>query len=676
MESVKTQAQAQNERPFQAGVQIQKPRKLSPEFGCAAFLYFSVAAQLVLAVIILASKNTEIPNVDGCPSGYWPANECSGEGGGPGLVVRHGGLCLSRDLCQDVFECSRDAPPFDRLLSSADSTSRRLSSSIPRDSWQFLEEHWYQPTVLFLMSFVLASLWLYALQKITKVVVWGTIVADTLLLIGVFVWFLAEGWGVNWPCIVGAVAIVGASAIWRKKVSAAADMMNIAMNGLFANKRVFGVCFGVQMVWVGFFALWIASLMGMHFIKEVRQITNEEIGVYTCELVTPSWIDGGALMAFWLFHYYWVTFFFQNVNTIVITHTVAGWYFNEDGYKHFWLSALKWSGGPLAGGNAICAAIMGIGEYCMSKIGSAWSLCFAILNPFDWFFVLLAFCFKTLVQTYTKFGLIAHAYSGRPLCETAPRAFQVLKQWLGEAVITDYLGKRIMAWCTYMVALLVTYIAWVWGCQAQNLTGAELELPQFLVLVFFWVYLLSYPFLGLMVMVLVEQYAGSSIDGELRGYMNAFFASLFMGCITYFVLNFLSQVVVNAMDVALFCYAVEKDLGEQQNERFATLYDSIKMTVTTGVAQGSSEVVVGTAAPSQTFQVTVPEGVLPGQQLQVSTPSGQQVTVTVPEGLQPGMQFTAMVPGGITPATVAPAPTTAVVGQPVNNETNEAKEQV
>jgi hypothetical protein len=587
------QAPGQAERPFEAGVRIERPRKISAEFGCAALFYLSMVVQLVLAITILSSKNADVESfTTGCPSGYTPAHECSNTDGHTVGV----GMCVSSALCQDIEACASNAPPsgFTNVLGG---NARRLSS-IPADTWQFLEEHWYQPTLLFLCSFILASLWLVALQRFTQVVVWGTIVADVLLLVGIFIWFLAEGWPINWPCIVGVVAIVAASAYYRKKVNAAADMMNIAMNGLFDNMRVFGVCFGVQMVWVAFFAIWIASLLGMHFVKEVKLVTDG--GWSRCELSAPWWLDSGALITFWMLQYSWVTFFLQNVNLIIITQTLAGWYFNEDGYKHFWMPALKWSVGALAGGNAICSAIMGIGEYLMSKIGSCWSLFFAVLNPFDWLFICLALVTKTLIQTYTKFGLIAHAYGGRPFCETAPRAFQVLKQWLGEAVITDFLGKRIMSWCTYLVALLVTYVAWVWGCQVQSLTSGSLNLGLFIGLVVLWVYLLSYPFLGLVAVVLFEQYAGSNFDGETRGYMNAFLAAQFMGSITYFVLKFLSQVVVSAMDVALFCYAVEKDIGQQQDERFATLYDAIKMTVTTGVAQGnsSSEVVVGTAVPA------------------------------------------------------------------------------
>merc|ERR1740122_498562 len=41
----------------------------------------------------------------------------------------------------------------------------------------------------------------------------------------------------------------------------------------------------------------------------------------------------------------------------------------------------------------------------------------------------------------------------------------------------------------------------------------------------------------------------------------------------------------------------------------------------------------------QMLNVEVPQGVLPGQQLQVMSPDGQALLVTVPEGLAPGQQF-------------------------------------
>ena len=44
-------------------------------------------------------------------------------------------------------------------------------------------------------------------------------------------------------------------------------------------------------------------------------------------------------------------------------------------------------------------------------------------------------------------------------------------------------------------------------------------------------------------------------------------------------------------------------------------------------------------APPTILTVTVPEGVMAGQQIQIKAPTGQLVNVKVPEGCGPGSQF-------------------------------------
>ena len=50
-----------------------------------------------------------------------------------------------------------------------------------------------------------------------------------------------------------------------------------------------------------------------------------------------------------------------------------------------------------------------------------------------------------------------------------------------------------------------------------------------------------------------------------------------------------------------------------------------------------------TATPMVQMMVTVPDGVMSGQQMQVNGPDGQAMIVTVPEGVDAGGQFGVMV---------------------------------
>mmetsp|Transcript_118920 Transcript_118920/g.243138 ORF Transcript_118920/g.243138 Transcript_118920/m.243138 type:complete len:657 (+) Transcript_118920:126-2096(+) len=655
--------QAAEEHPFERGFQIDKKRKYSWEFGCAVILYLSIIVHAVLSIVIFASKNSEVPTfvTDGslelsCPSGMMMTSKCMP------LWYHSGPLeCISESLCEELKTCV--------------STQRRLSDTItkkdvPSGVWEFMEEHFYQPTVLFGCAFICAGCWLVLLQTAPKTVVWGTIAADILMLVAIFLYFLIEEEAVNWACIIlVALMIIGCGVLY-KKINHAAVMMKFAMDGLFANKRIFGVAFGVQLVWVGFFALWVAGLVAMHFVKEVGVVEGR------CEIKAGVWSSGGVVL-YWVLHYYWVTYFLRNVNVIVITAAVSGWYFEEDGYLHFWKKSLPLAFGPLAGGTAICSAIMGMLEYLLSKVGNCWNIVFSVMNPLEWIFLCIALAMKGIAQTYTKFGLIAHAYGGRPFCETAPRTFTLLKNWLGEAVVCDYVGKRVMSWMTFAIALGVAFAAWAWADAVQNISSfGEMSMVAIFFVSLAYAWILSQPFFGLLLVIFIEDLLGNFINYcaatdtgclTVRAVCNSVFASLFMGCITFFILNFLSQVVVNAMDVCLFCYAVECDLGKpsEQDVKKQAFFESIKETVVQGSIQGQQVVTGGPA--TQMMTVSVPEGCQPGQQLMVATPQGQQVTVVIPEGVAAGQTFQVQVPAASATAVAVPVASAPaqVVGNPV-----------
>lgn len=664
--------QADQEHPFERGFQINKPRKLSWEFGCAVILYLSIATHIALSAVVMSSKNTEPPKLvaapDGsltveCPSGMVQKSKCANMGWA-GMDE-----CMSESLCEELKTCTS-------------SLSRRLSDTVKKEDvpsgvWEFMEEHFYQPAVLFGCVFIAAGCWLFALQAAPKTVIWGTIAADVVFLIVIFVYFLVEEEAINWACII-LVALLGLGCgLLYKKINHAAVMMKFAMDGLFANKRIFGVCFGVQLLWVAFFALWVGGLVAMHFVKQVGKVTDE-YGNTRCETQTTFWSSGG-MVTYWILHYFWVTYFLRNVNVIVITAAVSGWYFEEEGYLHFWKKAIPLAFGPLAGGNAICSAIMGFLEYLLSKVGSVWSIIFSMLNPLEWIFLCIALCAKTIAQTYTKYGLIAHAYGGRPFCESAPRTFKLLKNWLGEAVVCDYVGKRVMSWVTYALALGVSFAAWAWADSVQNVSSfGEMDMGALFGVCVVFAWILSQPFFGLLLVIFAEDMLGVFLNNcastdttclTIRAVMNSVFSALFMGCITFFILTFLSQVVVSAMDVCLFCFAVSSDLGiaDEKDAKKQAFYASIKETVVKGSVAGNSVVTGANAGTMMT--VVVPTGAESGQQLTVTTPQGQQVTVTIPEGVAAGEKFQVQVPAAapavVVTATDAAAPTN-VVGTPVN----------
>merc|ERR1719330_592425 len=156
---------------------------------------------------------------------------------------------------------------------------------------------------------------------------------------------------------------------------------------------------------------------------------------------------------------------------------------------------------------------------------------------------------------------------------------------------------------------------------------------------------------------------GDNDSCQVRGAWNSVFASILIGCVTTFILTFLSQVIVTAMDVCLFCYAVESDHGNATTDaQKGKFIESIKQTVIQGHVGGEGGAVVGQPVPTF-MMVQAPAGSAPGQMLTVQTPQGHQVQVTIPEGVAPGQAFQVQIPAPAQVAVVPAAPTT-VVGNP------------
>ena len=73
----------------------------------------------------------------------------------------------------------------------------------------------------------------------------------------------------------------------------------------------------------------------------------------------------------------------------------------------------------------------------------------------------------------------------------------------------------------------------------------------------------------------------------------------------------------------------------------------VTLTVPEGASAGQSlevELPPPPAPVDEKVTLTVPEGAVPGTQLTVTAPSGQQVTLTVPEGVEAGQQLEVVVP--------------------------------
>jgi len=603
---------------FETKVSLDRQKPHPVELLCGGVFYVVILAQVILSVYALAQQNSGIPTVEvtetemkiECPGSMFPAFECCG-----GSFQYDSMKCVTQDLCDEMRTCTsacqgsgrrlQGLPGLEELRAVANEThpagqkrqqlrsdiSRRLNGLpvYPENVWAFFEEHFYLPTVLFLGLFALALVWLLLLLKAPVTVVWGTIFADLGLLVAVFLYFKADTGEVNvFPLV---VAIVGAIAafVLRKQVTNAGVCLGTAMKALEANRRLFPLALGVQLLWGAFFGLWVASLIALPYKDEV---VVDEGGL--CKLSPAHPLD--AFYTFWVVSYYWASFFFQNMNLCMMSVQLGAWYFAQEGSIHMWMKGLRWSVTSLAGGNAICSAILGVTSYLQQYVNSKARACISVLNPIEWIPLCMAFALKTCIFTYTKFGMISQAFYGKPYCQSAKTSMALLKDRLGEAVVTNFIGERVMQWATYVLCVGLAFCAWAWAEDLHEIyIIREVGVGGAVGLMMMLMYFNAKPFLSIILIIVFESVLGDLIDkgSVARAYLNIVFAALFVGAVAFFIMTFISSVVVDAMNVIFFCFSVEAQNGQSQ-ERFNELYGVVK-----AVAAGTDPNQAGAVAQSK-----------------------------------------------------------------------------
>ena len=83
-----------------------------------------------------------------------------------------------------------------------------------------------------------------------------------------------------------------------------------------------------------------------------------------------------------------------------------------------------------------------------------------------------------------------------------------MKNWLGQAIVTDYIGKSVMRWITYALSLEVGFAAWARADAVQNVDSLDMPLAAFILVTIVYAYVISQPFFGGLLVILIEQLVG------------------------------------------------------------------------------------------------------------------------------------------------------------------------
>lgn len=556
------------------------PRPAAP--GCekvmAVGFYVVLLTQLALGFTCIANKNgalsmemtAENQLVD-CPEG----------------MTREDLNCYSDDLIEEQKACEEK------------NGARQLSSTSEGNNlWAFCERNIGVVAGVFGGMVAVAVLWILALRKAAKFVVWGTLASCVAMLFIVPMSVGAE------PQYIGAGILCALLLAARKQITVAAQIIQQACVALEENPSIWLHCTIVQALYAGYLIFWVASMMASVNIYEVDA---------SCEFKVVS---GAIPLEFMVFAFVFTSAFFDNAKTIVTAVTISHWYFPSAGQENAagatgarvtqkdsgspGFTGIRWAFVDMSGAGSVAAVIATLVQFIRQHATNK-CLCWTTAGIF-W---LLWKCVEGCLQQFVRFALIGGVISGKPFFGAARWSYDCIKKHLGQGIVTGSVAATVMGVMAYILSTAIAIAAIEAGRAAQDLNSMAADMGVlFQFFTVFLAYLVSKPY----VMIILMGFIGTWDVGQ--DYVALLFG-IFIGSIATIFFRFVAQFVLNSTDVIFMCFCLERARGHGQTERFTGLYSMIKEHIADGtVAQnievgrpvGEAGVAPGGAAPQHMAQ--------------------------------------------------------------------------
>jgi len=491
------------------------------------------------------------------------------------------------------------------------------------DMWGAFEEYMQVPAVIFTCIFLAVPLWLLVLKTCTAGVVWGILGLNLVAAIYAIVRPLMaqqqanemlEDSGAldmigqldengmtitgppepkpNYVMIVLTLAYIAFVAYMKKKIDTAIQIIKIATTGLVQTPSVFGASLVCFLMYGTYIAFWEISVISSSGVLSLTDMTHDPDSYgNACQLGIPNYVQG--MVRFLIICFVPTTFFFFNANLCCCATGLGAWYFHADDPQKPKAPAfvgLKWaffdSTGPVFVASLIQYAVHEIKKLLNKKANP--------LNPI-WLICRIIWCFiQQMVESFTKMMLMGHLFHGGGLISTCRNAYQVLKNNLGQVLITDMVSVQVVNWTLILFSVGFGVAACAWmdqqvgtglfngGVQGLADFGVPVDIIAVLVCCLF-LWFAAHPLITLVVVIGFLQGAIAGLGGNAT---IGLLTGVFFSAITSIIFNFVGKIVHNCTDVIMYCLALEKETGKDQGERFENLYKVMKDQIPTGTTGG------------------------------------------------------------------------------------------
>jgi len=558
-----------------------KPTSSKLEKICGLLFWVLIVGQIGIAFAFLGSVNTKVLDVEDCGDG-WNSIQLLELGDD-----KWSNTCVTDALHEEWSDCL------------AGDGARRLASTTGENEtfWEFFARIGGSFVGIFFGMVFVAVVWLLSLRRCAKQIIWGAIGLDFAALIALGIIVMQLG-GDGLPFFIMAGAFAALVAVCRKKINIGGQLMQEGTNALVKNPFLFVACGLILAIYIGYCALWCAAMAAQ---GEIRQVTCTEAGA---SLEIASWL--GDLSTIMLVGFFFTTNFVQNAKLMMCTVVIGSWFF--DGNKspqgqamiHFagdkkkpsaYKTATRWICWDLSGANGFAAFIVTLADMLESQANQKICCCpLFLLNPFVCMLKIIWMCVKGCVEMYSRFGLMAACFTGKGFVNSSRWAWGVLKDQLGQMVVTGCISHRVTSWGVMLFSICFMFLGWA----VADLGTGDDTLGDFLrwdvlgggtiivilLIIGFMIYLTTMP---MFVMFLFCMILGNS--PVMSPTFTGVYYAVFTGALANIFFTFVGEMILNGVDIMLFCFAIELDCALGNQDRFSEMKKLINTQVK-GVEDG------------------------------------------------------------------------------------------
>jgi len=473
----------------------------------------------------------------------------------------------------------------------------------------------------FIMAIILALLlgfvWIYSLQRCSKVVVWGTLITEMVLALAVAIAAFAAPGG---SLLGGGIVILVFDGLAlliiilkKKAVDNAATMLQSAAYCVQYNCSLVVVALVILMIVISYSVIPIAGLAASfiagHWSRIDPTCVPSSSIICICEFTQPSWINGARVFNNLVL--IWVFFFGNMMRTYMVGTTAALWYWHPDS-KGRPFTAFKWgfsvAFGTLSLGGLVVTILDRIQRWASSKLTAC---CCLACNPVYLIIFILGMIYKEIINALAKFCVIVAAITGEDFFVSVGRSYYTLKGKFATLLVVDGVAKTVMYSAAGVFSCVLWAFAWfvAAGISGEDTIGLQYNMWNNqtygtlyrVLMVFLWilaVLLVYYPLIGLIVCVLW----GSVVFGTFFG--TSYLIGVFSGALANYLFSFFADVVLD-VTIAMFTIVridhrngikIQGDLSAGSPASVGTYYYKLS---------GDSETELATPAPAGQVQVQV-----------------------------------------------------------------------